>query len=198
MKELEHQDHREQAQQALTLAVAEGRLDLGEFSELVGIVWSTEEPTVLDSIIAQVQPQQQNSANADLVSPDQALAVDIPQETTSVFGDIERSGYWLVPQQSTITTVFGDVFLDLRRAVAATPVVTIHINAVLGDVRLLLPPGVPVESQFTTILGTNKVKSSNPMPGAPLVKLTGRSILGDLKVTTKDLDEDPSFWWRWL
>ncbi len=206
MTEPEFQTERERAQEALTKAVGEGRLDLGEFTELVEVVWSTDDKTTLDRIIAEATPQAPTLPPAGGTGGVPAAtpfahppAMPQPgQQLTSFLGDVTRKGAWLVPERMSVRTILGDLYLDLRRATAASPVVTINVETYVGDVRLVVPPGVNVEVQINHILGSSKIETSEPMPGAPRVVLTGTCLLGDVKITTKEVDEEPSLWWRWL
>ncbi|WP_081602120.1 DUF1707 SHOCT-like domain-containing protein [Corynebacterium halotolerans] len=205
MSQMQFNEDRERAQEALTRAVGEGRLDLGEFTDLVGVVWATDDKTTLDRIIAEATPQAPPPATQHLAGTPAAtpfaphpVVPEASQQLSSFLGDVTRKGEWLVPERLSVRAILGDTYLDLRRATAASPVVTLHLDTFLGDIRIVVPPGVYVDVQVNSILGDSKVDTSEALPGAPRVVLTGTCILGDVKVTTKEVDDKPSFWWRWL
>lgn len=200
MNPLEFNEDRERAQAALERAVGEGRLDLGEFTSLAGVVWDTDDPKVLERITTEAEPAP--AAGPAPGTPFAQQPVPVPAATTKpltgIFGDIERTGGWIVPERTEIQLIFGDAILDLRRATASSPVVYFDIRSLFGSLKVIVPPGVQVETQISTWMGDNKVETSQTAPGAPRVVLTGTSAMGDVKVTTLEVDDEPSFWWRWL
>jgi hypothetical protein len=161
-------------------AAAEGRLTLEELADRVEAATGARHRAELERIthdLPAVAQRERRPAAADI-------------ETRSVFGDLRRSGPWLVPASSRWSTVFGDIELDLREAGVASDEVTIEAGTVFGDVQLLVPEGVVVEVRARTLFGGVKQEASAAAPaGAPRIVLVGNTVFGDVRVRTRRLRE---------
>lgn len=182
---------RRRTQEVLEKAVGEGRLDLGEFSELAGLVWSTDDPKQLEKLILESHAGSELSPFSEPPSPEEASGTAV-----AVLGDHKRTGSWVVPEHLTVVSVMGGVTLDLRQATASSREITIYATMVLSNLKITVPPGVEVYSDSIGILSGDKIESSTPLPGAPKVFIKGLSVLSDIKVRVKDPDDPESSWWR--
>ncbi|BAU96576.1 hypothetical protein N24_2314 [Corynebacterium suranareeae] len=118
-----------------------------------------------------------------------------PEPETSTMGSIQKSGEWLVPAYSAYKLNGADLFLDIRHATAAAPIITFDVNMTMASMTLIVPPGVHVEVQMSSKNWSDfKVQTSNPIPGAPRVIITGVSRASGLKVLTKHPNEPFGFW----
>lgn len=119
----------------------------------------------------------------------------LPEPETSTMGTIQKSGEWLVPAYSAYKLNGADLFLDIRHATAAAPVITFDVNMTMGSMTLVVPPGVYVEVQMASKNWSDfKVQTTNPLPGAPRVFITGVARASGLKVFTKHPHEPFGFW----
>lgn len=119
----------------------------------------------------------------------------MPEPETSTMGSIQKSGEWLVPAYSAYKLNGADLFLDIRHATAAAPVITFDVNMTMGSMTLIVPPGVYVEVQMASKNWSDfKVQTTNPLPGAPRVFITGVARASGLKVFTKHPHEPFGFW----
>lgn len=117
---------------------------------------------------------------------------DVEQSTMS---SIKKSGEWVVPGYSAYKLNGSDLHLDLRRATASAPVVTIDISMNMSAATIVVPPGVHVDVQIASKNWSEfHVDTTNPIPGAPRVILTGVSRASTLKVITKSPNEPLGFW----
>lgn len=83
----------------------------------------------------------------------------------------------------------GNVKLDLTRVLLGAGTTEIEAIAVMGEVRILVPPGLRVECDGDPLLGEFSIKriaGSAPPADAPLVRITGRAILGSVKIKVVD------------
>lgn len=110
-------------------------------------------------------------------------------------GSIKKTGEWAVPAYSAYKLNGSDLHIDLRKATAAAPVVTINITMNMSATTLIVPPGVHVDVQIASKNWSEfTVDSSAPVPGAPRVVITGVSRASTLKVITRHPDEPLNFW----
>jgi predicted membrane protein len=71
----------------------------------------------------------------------------------AVIGNDERSGRWRPGEDTRALALVGDCTLDLRQADVAGGERRITAIAVIGDVRVVVPPGVAVQLEGISPLG---------------------------------------------
>lgn len=168
---------RDRTVELLRDAAAEGRLMFEELADRIGAAGTATTRGELERL------------TADLPVP--AAAVDAaPVTQSSVFGDVRRSGAWMIPDRSRWRTIFGDVVLDLREAGVTASDVVIDARTMFGDVDLLVPEGVVVEVRARTLFGDVRQEAGEAAPvGAPRIVLSGGTLFGDVKVRARRLRE---------
>lgn len=130
-----------------------------------------------------------------LPQPQQFSPQSSGQPEQSTMGSIKKTGEWAVPAYSAYKLNGSDLHIDLRKATAAAPVVTINITMNMSATTLIVPPGVHVDVQIASKNWSEfTVDSSAPVPGAPRVVITGVSRASTLKVITRHPDEPLNFW----
>ncbi len=117
----------------------------------------------------------------------------------ALFGDVKRTGHWVVPEKTNAFLLFGDMMLDLREAQLQPGENRIEVFTVFGDVRVLVAPGVRVEAHGATLLGDARIElgSAPPEPG-PYISLYVSGVFGDVKVKAFAPGEKPTKRWRWF
>ena len=101
------------------------------------------------------------------------------------FGNIERSGAWVVPRKLDVRIRMGNAELDLRDAVLAPGTTTIDIGVVMGNVELIVPESLPVQVDVDTSLGSVEnapVAKPSGDPDQSIVRVTGSVRLGNCEV----------------
>jgi hypothetical protein len=181
---------REAVVSRLQTAVAEGRIDLDEFGQRASAAYTAATTADLDELLA------------DLPAPASAVPAvgEIVGERTttepmfSVFGDVRLAATTAVPTQ--VTTVFGDVRIDLRGLRTAAETVELQLCTVFGDVEVIVSEGVAAEIGGWTVFGDRKTElAAVPrLPGTPHVVVRGWSIFGDRKLRSLAPGESPSRW----
>ncbi|ALC06420.1 hypothetical protein CDES_10195 [Corynebacterium deserti GIMN1.010] len=128
--------------------------------------------------------------------PAQPVNGQYPREPeTSTMGSIRKTGEWLVPAYSEYRLNGADLYLDIRHATAAAPVITFDVNMTMAAMTVIVPPGVHVDVQMTAKNWSDfKIDTSTPIPGAPRVIITGVSRASGLKVFTRSPHERIGFW----
>jgi len=70
----------------------------------------------------------------------------------------EREGRWLMPRHLRALAVLGSVELDLRDALIEVGVSVIEVAAVLGSVKITVPPEIAIECNGDAFLGNFTLK----------------------------------------
>jgi hypothetical protein len=84
----------------------------------------------------------------------------------------------------TVTTVFGDVDLDLRDATIADEA-RLALTTVFGDVDIDVPPGWQVVVSGPVVLGDVRVPEQYLPEGAPVLRLQLVTVFGDVQVRVR-------------
>lgn len=158
-------------------ALAEGRIDVDDYEELSGIVAATDDRAQLDEIVrkartisttgAALQPDvsagRQPSVAGRFLPADQVDS----ESDWSVLSNVERRGAWFAKDGSSYRSFGGYVVLDLREAQASAPEITLTAEAWLGNVCVVVCPGVRVVDNVRLILGSRKNKARRRWRGRP-------------------------------
>ncbi|MFI9365962.1 DUF1707 domain-containing protein [Kitasatospora sp. NPDC053057] len=162
---------RERAADVLQAATADGRVSTGELEERLELVYSAKSKDELTSIVMDLQPVPWSSG-----APTSTKAV-------GVLSNFVRKGRWLVGDSHRSTAVISCGVIDLREAQFTGPETTIHVNAWLGTVYVVVPEDVEVRVEGTGILGgfTQDRESAN-YSAAHRMNITGIAACGNVHV----------------
>jgi predicted membrane protein len=102
---------------------------------------------------------------------------------TAVFGDRKLRSQARGFEAATITTLFGDVDLDLRDVESAAEM-TVDITAIFGDIDVLAPAGWRVEVTTGGVFSDieHRPPRQAPPTDAPHLRVRGFSLFGDVTV----------------
>lgn len=166
---------REQAIVRLHDACGEGRLTLEEFSERVQLVIGARTRGQLAPITADLPARATRAVSRPTKS--QRL-------TIAVMSEVKRRGRWRVEDGVTAISVMGSCTLDLRNAVTEGEEIWINTYVVMGQVKIIVPPGTPVEMEGFALMGTrdSKVDDQELLPRAATVRVRGLTIMGSVEV----------------
>jgi hypothetical protein len=177
---------RERAIEVLREAAGEGRLTFEELADRIEVAAGARTRGELAHVTRDLPTADTSTAVATAASGE----VDAPIERSSVFGEVRRSGPWVVPVRSRWRSYFGGIVLDLREASVSAAEVTIQANSVFGSIRLVVPEGVIVDVRTRTIFGSVRQQAGDAAsPGAPRVILVGGTTFGDVHVHAARLRE---------
>lgn len=187
-------------------ALAEGRIDFEDFEELSGIISSTDDKSQLDEVVRKAQtisttgtvdrPAQVNSP-----LPAQSLAVHnfVPADQVrsesdwALLSNVERRGVWFAQDGSSYRSFLGEVVLDLREAQASASDITLTAEAWMGNVCVVVCPGVRVVDNIRLVMSSRKNKAAPPVPGAATVRLEGLCVAGTVKIISRQPGESLPF-----
>jgi hypothetical protein len=157
---------RDRTVDVLTVAAGDGLITAAELDERLEAALSARTRSDLAVLTADLPQNGIQRQAKDLVKIDQR------------FGDVTRTGRWVVPRRMEIRLTAGDVTLDFTEAVITQS--TLHIDVDLGiggDLTLVTRPGIVVDTDgLSGRLGDVKVRDVDG-PHTPVilqVELTGR------------------------
>ncbi|MEV0013493.1 DUF1707 SHOCT-like domain-containing protein [Streptomyces tendae] len=167
---------RDRAVDVLSAAAGDGRLTAEELDERVGA-----------ALVARTQGELA-ALTADL--PDAADRAPVPAAKDVVRIDQEgastrRGEGWVVPRRMEIRSAWGEVTLDLARAVITNDTLRIDLDMRAGALKVVTRPGIVVD---TDSLATSRAEVKTPRaadPGAPVVlrvEITGGISCGQVVV----------------
>lgn len=116
-------------------------------------------------------------------------AYDLPvtgQPILSILSERRLSGDWLHGSSARSISVLGSSRLDLRDTGSTEPVISLHLVAVMGETRIIVPPDMRVENYVTPILAEVSVRA--PKKRAPMrrtLRLSGFAVMGEVRVEVR-------------
>jgi hypothetical protein len=187
-------DKREEIIAWLTEAFASDALDVDEFDERVTLAHRAENIVALEKLVEDLEPvdvaSDKTESTALVRRSDPSLAINRPKNrrVTSLMGGFERKGSWKVPAKLTVTTVMGGGELDFRETPLPPGETEVKIRAVMGGVKIIVPPDIAVDCEGTGIMGAfeNLDRSATtPDPDTPLLHIHGWALMGGVEIETR-------------
>ncbi len=103
-----------------------------------------------------------------------------------VFGALKRKLESYAFQGGDLTTIFGNIEMDLRHSLIAPPATSavLNVNAVFGAIKIRSPQSWRVHVSGAGILGNfeDKTIPPNSGPDAPVLVITGVSIFSSVEI----------------
>lgn len=170
---------RHQVAERLHAAAAEGRIDLDELGERLGVLYAARTYGELVPLTQDLPVPATGTAVAR-VTPSGVVG---PSTSIAVLGGSDRSGEWTVPAQHTAFALMGGVELDLTRARFAADLVTITAIAIMGGIEITVPHDMDVEIDgFALMGGFERRAAGSPAGGGPRLRITGMALMGGVDV----------------
>ena len=175
----------------LTDAYSDGRLTREEHDERLNRTWEAKTFGDLRKITTDLMPTDPKPASYQVEKTrdgqsralvDPAGAGPANENIVAIFGNAKRGEGWRVRANTNVSTVFGDVKLDLTKAVFDSLSSQLNVMVAMGDVALRVPAGVRVRNETTSLFGDVKVTGLEPDESGPELVLTGLCIFGDVKI----------------
>ncbi|MFA6167137.1 MAG: DUF1707 domain-containing protein [Gemmatimonadaceae bacterium] len=115
-----------------------------------------------------------------------ATSMPVEKRFLALMADVRRQGQWSVPARVKARAFMGAVRLDLREGQVPAEGVDIDVTAVMGEVRIILPPGLRADVDGLAVLGEFSDRTSGGgAPDAPLIRVHGEAIMGAVRVETR-------------
>ena len=122
----------------------------------------------------------------DLAVPSaQPVRLDGGRTVSGIFGPARRDGRWVVPENLTVTAMFGEVEVDFTQAILQSSRVQVYATVFGGRLRLIVPDGVSVIVSGHMVLGRKRGGTPPPAsPGTPVIEVKALVLGGELAVRT--------------
>lgn len=185
---------REKVAEALRSATADGRIDLDELHERLERTYAARtyrelEPLVADlpgvagSSLPAVRPRSALERPQQSRSLDRLGGVPTSGSAVAVMSGSARSGAWVVPESFTAVAVMGEVKLDLREARFEAAEVTVYAVAIMGAVKIVVPPDIGLRVDGVGFMGAfdgpHQVAETDHKVQ---VRITGLGLMGAVEV----------------
>ncbi|MFH8340321.1 DUF1707 domain-containing protein [Streptomyces sp. AM6-12] len=187
---------RERIAEVLRDALAEGRLDMGEFEERLEAAYRArtygELAPLTRDLPASAAPAPVSFTKQPVAEGSWASRIVGGAGTSSggvaILSGFERKGRWTVPKRFNCLAFMGGADIDLRDADFADREVEINVVAIMGGVQVTVPPGVEVVVRGLGIMGAfehPRDEGFTEEPGAPRVIIGGFAFWGGVGVERK-------------
>ncbi len=176
--------------QLLTDGFAHDLLEMSTFEERTTLAHQATEVAQLDALVSDLAPLPADAPSTAMVKvePNSALEAQRPSRKRQliIFGNVERSGGWVVPREFRTVNVFGNAVLDFRQAQLAAGVTVLQVSAVFGNVEIIVPPQLAVECEGRAVFGSFEDHGAAVAdPDRPLLRISGTAVFGNVEVTTR-------------
>ena len=119
------------------------------------------------------------------VASAQPVRLDGGRVIAGVFGPARRDGRWVVPENLTVTAMFGEVEVDFTQAILQVSRVQVYATVFGGRLRLIVPDGVSVVVSGHMVLGRRRGGTPPPAsPSTPVIEVKALVLGGELTVRT--------------
>ncbi len=189
---------REEVVQTLCAHYAQDHLSTGELEARFERAYRAPDRaallTVLEGLPAIRRPaagaplgDMHTSAPAPLYEPPRQVTGprDAEKRYLAFFAEVKKVGAWRAPSRARVRAILGSVTLDLREADIPPEGMEIDAEAILGEVKILLPLGVGAEVDCTAVVGEVVDRTQQGTPGLPFVRVRGGTTFGEIRVETK-------------
>jgi hypothetical protein len=182
-------DARKAAQERIGAAFAEDLIDPDELDRRLEAVEEATSITMLRRIVADLAPGDP-SRDARLGVTALAVPQEVPQRRTvlALLSDTKRVGPWTPARQTHVRSIIASTCIDLRQARLAPGVTELHLGVVLGEVEIIVPPGLLVESDCVVVLGSlelDQIEGGPSDPESPRIQIRGFVLMGSVSVVER-------------
>jgi hypothetical protein len=169
---------RDRVIELLRAAVADGRLDPGEFDQRLDAALAARTLDALAPLTADLiaVPGSDGAFTLPLAGTPAEPAAEL-LTIKGKHGSVRRDGRWTLPHRLALRTAWCDVMLDLTSAVRSGPELVIDMQVRGGNVELVLAPGMVVDANELAVRHSKLAISRDAGDNTPetlQVRLVGR------------------------
>jgi hypothetical protein len=162
----------------LQKAVAQGLLNLDEFTERTDIALAAKVRAELNAVLIDLPGIAPVQAQAQVMPATMAL------ELRTGAGNIKQTGQWVVPASIVAECTMGNVVVDFTEARVSTREIQMRIRCGSGNVVVVVPRGWNVVmEQVNTGMGSVVNKATDPVdPSMPILRVSAKVGMGNAKI----------------
>jgi len=165
---------RDRTLELLADAVSDGRLTVEEHAERVQRACTARTLGELAQLTADLA-----------VASAQPVQLDAGRAISGIFAPARRAGRWVVPENLTVTAMFGEVEIDVTQAILQARRVHLYATVIGGRLRLVVPDGVAVVVTGHVVLSRSRGGTPPPAgPDTPVIEVKGLVLGGEVIVRT--------------
>ena len=181
-------DARDQAVAVLSQRYADSVIDEDELERRIERVEGAESVLQVETVTRDLVPAGGLAGLQLATMPALARVEDIQPERrlVAVFGEVKQHSGWQPARVNRVLTVFGSTHLDFRNAQLGAGVTEIRVRCVLGEVQIIVPPGMPVDVDCALFMASVERDDPDaevaPTPGRPALRITGMATFGSIEI----------------
>jgi hypothetical protein len=130
-------------------------------------------------------------------APPSAIGADEKRHTV-IMSSVRKKGAWTPARTNRVFCLMGNAKLDLREARVMNGETQFDLRVIMGEVELIVPPGLRVECDGSAFMGEfdDQHSASLAAPDAPLIRVTGSALMGAVRIKTRLPGESALAAWR--
>jgi Domain of unknown function (DUF1707)/Cell wall-active antibiotics response 4TMS YvqF len=191
---------RERVIQTLCSHFAHDNLTTQELEVRFEHAYKAATPAELHALVAglpALPPEFAPSAPLYAVAPSGTVPTDEKRHTV-IMSNVKKKGTWTPARNNKVFCLMGSAKLDLREARITNGETLFDLNVIMGEVELIVPPGLRVECDGSAFMGEfEDVHSADLAPAdAPIIRVTGSALMGAVRIKTRLPGESALAAWR--
>lgn len=141
---------------------ARGGLPLDEFRRVMGQLMVTTDPAECQAILDALPPEPEQPRAVSMSLPASSRPLGAPRSgrihhISAFFGTADRTGsLWELGPETLVSATFGEARLDVRMARLNEGENVLRLNALFGEIKVIVPQGMRVYMESSARFGEVK------------------------------------------
>ena len=171
----------------LTEAYTADTLDMEEFERRTTLVHNAMTAAAIQDALADIPTA---------AGPEEPMGEPATQEVgdsgspqvISVLSERKYRGDWLEGGRGSALTVLGATRLDLRETALDQGIVSLHVVAIMGETRIVIPQDMRVENNISAVLAEVSINAPRSRDRKQrTLRLSGFALMGEIRVDVKGI-----------
>jgi hypothetical protein len=109
------------------------------------------------------------------------------KRSLALMSEVVKAGEWIPARKNVMHVVMGTATIDLREALLSPGETEFELNALMGEIKVIVPPGLRVACDGLAIMAEFRAYDSagSDDPHAPLVLIHGMAVMSSVTVQTR-------------